>query len=117
MSKNHVKKLIDYSYKDNKLSVENVESVAKLLDRSGLNLYIKALKRRERKLSVFIDVPINNINVKGKFNDIFPNKKIVWNIDPSLILGARITADDMLFEMNLKNTLDKILSYTRENYD
>ncbi len=117
MSKKLVKKLVDYSYKDNKLSVENVESVAQLLDRSGLNLYIKALKGRERKLSVIIDVPINNISVKGKFKEIFPNKKIVWNIDPSLMLGARIIDDDMLFEMNLKNTLDKILSYMEQNYD
>lgn len=117
MSKKLVKKLVDYSYKDNKLSAENVESVAKLLDRCDLNLYIKALKRQERKLSVFIDVPINNISVKGKFKEIFPNKKIVWNIDPLLMLGARITNDDMLFEMNLKNTLDKILLSIEQDYD
>ena len=117
MSKKLLKQLIDYGYKDNKLSSENVESVAKLLDRSGLNLYIKALKRREKKLSVFIDVPINNVNVKGKFNEIFPNKKIVWNIDPSLMLGIRIINDDMLFEINLKDTLDRILSYIEEDYD
>lgn len=117
MSKKLVKKLIDYSYKDNKLNSENVESVVQLLGRRHLNLYIKALKRRERKLSVFIDVPLNNINVKDKFKEIFPNKKIVWSIKPSLMLGIRIINDDMLFEMNLKNTLDKILSYMRENYD
>ena len=117
MSKKLVKKLVDYSYKDNKLNSKNVESVAQLLGRCDLNLYIKALKRQERKLSVFIDVPINNVSVKGKFKGIFPNKKIIWNIESSLMLGVRVIDDDMLFEMNLKNTLDKILSYMRENYD
>lgn len=117
MSKKLVKKLIDYSYENNKLNSKNVESVARLLGRRDLNLYIKALKRRERKLSVFIDVPINNLSVKGKFKEIFPNKKITWDVDPSLMLGLRIINDDMLFEMNLKNTLDKIQSYMRENYD
>jgi len=112
-----LKQLINYSYNNNLLNPKNVNRIAGLLNRSDLKQYIRAIKIQERKLSVFIDVPINNVSVKGKFKEIFPNKKIVWNIDPLLMLGAKITNDDMLFEMNLKNTLDKILLSIEQDYD
>ncbi|MEK7517537.1 MAG: hypothetical protein AAB583_03225 [Patescibacteria group bacterium] len=117
MSKKFLKQLIKYSYKKNILNYENVSSVAKLLKRIDLKHYIEALKKQERKLSVFIDVPINDVNIKDKFRKIFPNKKVVWNIEPSLMLGTRIIDDDMLFEMNLKNTLDKIKDSIDKDYD
>lgn len=117
MTKKLLKQLINYSYKNNALIPKNVNSITGLLKRKDLKEYIHAIKIQEKKLSVFIDVPINNVGIKDKFNGIFQSKKIYYRNDPSLILGARVVADDMLFEMNLKNTLDKILSYMRENYD
>lgn len=117
MSKKLLNKLIDYSYKKNILNVKNVNNIVKLLSRKGLKHYIEALKKKERKLTVFIDVPMNNLIFKDKFRKIFPNKKVVWSINPSLMLGTRIIDDDMLFEMNLKNTLDTIKASIEQNYD
>lgn len=117
MSKKFLKQLIDYSYKKNIVNDKNVSDVVKVLNRIDLKHYIDALKKQERKLTVFIDVPISDIDIKDEFRKIFPNKKISWNIKPTLMLGTRITNDDMLFEMNLKNTLDKIKESIDENYD
>lgn len=116
MSKKLLKKLIDYSYKKNILIAKNVDNVVKLFKRSDLKHYIEALKIHERKLTVFIDVPID-LKIKDKFRKIFPNKKIAWNIDTTLMLGTRILDDDMLFEMNLKNSLDTIKASIEQNYD
>lgn len=117
MTKKLLKRLINHSYKNFALIPKNVNTIAGLLKRKDLKLYIHAIKVQERKQSVFIDVPINHAGIKDKFDGIFPNKKISYRIDPTLMLGARITADDMLYEMNLKNTLDKILEFVEEDYD
>lgn len=117
MTKKLLKQLINYSYKNNALIPKNVNSITGLLKRKDLKLYIRAIKIQEKKLSVFIDMPINNGDIKDKFNRIFPNKKISYRKDPTLMLGARITSDDMLYELNLKNTLDKILEFIEEDYD
>jgi len=94
-----------------------VNNIARHLNRKDLKQYIRGLKIQERKLSVFIDVPTRSSDIKYKFGKIFPDKKIVYGVDNSLMLGLRIIDDDMLFEINLKNTLDKILSYLEQNYD
>lgn len=99
------------------LSPKNVNRIAGLLRRIDLKQYIREIKIQERKLTVFIDIPINNVGIKDKFNRIFPDKKISYCNDPTLMLGARITADDMLLEINLRNTLDKILLFIEDDYD
>lgn len=120
MDKKLLQQLVDYSYINNKLSVGNVNKVVKLLKnrRELFKRFVKDLKKRERSLTVFIDIPIVNFGeYKSRFEKIFPNKKIVWNVDPSLILGVRITEDDNLLEMSFKNTLGRIVSKIEENYD
>ena len=112
-----LKQLINYSYKNNMLNPKNVNSIAGQLKRYDLKQYIRAIKIQERKLTVFIDVPINHVGIKDKFNGIFPDKKIVWRKNPTLMLGTSIIADDMLLEINLKNTLDKMLLFIEEDYD
>lgn len=117
MTKKLLNQLIEYSYRDNIVSPENVNKVVGYLNRSDFKQYIKRLKMYEKKHSVFIDLPSDNYDLKGKFKEIFPNKKIVLGVDNTLMLGLRIIDDDMLFEMNLKSNLKRILSYIEEDYD
>lgn len=112
-----LKQLIKYSYNNNMLNPKNVNRIANLLNRSDLKLYIRAIKIQERKLSVFIDTPMNNMKLKEKFKDTFPHKNIYFRNDPSLMLGARITADDMILDINLNNTLESIIKFVEEDYD
>lgn len=120
MDKKLLKQLIDYSYINSRLYVEKVNRIVKLLKnrRYDLKLYVKGLKLQERKLSVFIDVPMANLgSYKNKFEKIFPNKKIIFNVDQTLMLGVRITDNDNVFEMNLKKTIGNIMSSIEQNYD
>lgn len=112
-----LKQLINYSYNNNLLNPKNVNRIAGLLNRSDLKQYIRAIKIQERKLNIFIDTPINNVDNKDKFNDIFPDKNITYRNDPTLMLGARVTADDMILDINLNNTLDNIIKFVEEDYD
>jgi len=116
MSKQLLKQLINFSFVNNKLDENIVKKISTLLNRSQLKLYLKSLRKKEEKLSVFVDIAIKSENTEKKFKNIFPNRKILLRIDPELLLGARITDDDNVFELSLKNTLDKITSYI-EKYD
>lgn len=117
MPKKLINRLVSLSYKKNIVDAKNVDRIVKFLSIKDLKHYIEALKKQEKKLAVFIDVPMNGLVFKKEFSRIFPNKKITWKIVPSLMLGTRIIENDMLFEMNLKNTLDKIKSSIEQNYD
>jgi len=118
MVKKILNQLINYSYVDNKLNRDNVRRVAKVLRRRDLKQYIHGLKKQEGRLNVFIDVPMSNFEpYKDRFKKMFQNKKIIWNIDPSLWLGIRIMNDDKVLEMSLRNTLSNLILYLEENYD
>jgi len=114
MPKKLLKQLIDLSFVNNKLNQKRVERIVRLLSRNELKFYLKGLKKRERELSVFIDNAMKTVGIDEMFKSIFPNRKIVVNINPSLLLGLRITDNDNVFELSLKNSLDKITSYLEE---
>ena len=117
MTKKLLSQLIAFSYEKNTLNSKNVNKIVSYLNRSDLKQYIKGLKMHEKQISVFIDLSANNDEIKDKFAKIFPNKKIVLGVDPSLMLGVRILDNDKLYEMNLKSNLNRILSYIEEDYD
>lgn len=115
-----LKRLIDYSYINNNLSIKRINKIARLFKnrRQDMKQYLKGLKKRERTLSISIDVSMPAISrYKNKFADIFPNKKIIWNVDSSLMLGLRVTDNDNVLEMSLKKTLNDIMSAIEQNYD
>lgn len=114
MTKKLLKQLINLSFVNNKLEEQTVGRIASLLKRSDLKLYLKGLKKKERSLTVFVNLAIEVKNIKDKFKNIFPDRKIDLNIDPSLLLGLRIIDNDNVFELSLKNSLDKIASYVEE---
>lgn len=117
MKKKLLNQLISYSYKKNIINSKHVGLITRYLNRSDLLRYIKGLKTYEKKVCIFIDAPTNNTDINDELRNFFPDKKIVLGTDNSLMLGARILADDMLFELNLKNTLERIRLSIKENYD
>lgn len=120
MDKKLLKQLVDYSFVGNELGPKRVGEISKMLKnkREHLKDYVSALKRKEKSLSVFIDVPSDNFDLyKEKLEKIFPNRKIIWNIDPSLLLGIRITEGDNVLDLSLKRSLDNIVSEIEQTYD
>lgn len=116
MNSKKIDKLVLASYSNNVLNRKKVFKISTLLIKPDLKKYINGLKLTEKKRSLIVSSPINNQDL-SKFEKLFPNKKILFEKDPSLMLGVRIVDNDMVYEFSLKNSLDKIISHIEQNYD
>jgi len=116
MNRKKIDKLIAASYEGDYLNQKIVIKIASLISRADLKKYINGLKLVEKKRSLIVSSPIINSELR-KFEELFPHKKIVFKKDPSLILGARVVDNDIVYEFTLQNSFDKILSYIEQNYD
>ena len=117
MNRQTLKQLVIESYSDGELAADKVNKIADLLTKKELRLYIKALKNWERQNKLFVEVPNDDKIDLEELQSIFPDKRIVVNVDPSLLLGMRLQSNDDIFEISLKNTLDKITEHIEEQYD
>ncbi len=118
MRKKIIKQIALKSYDGDMLDEKIVDSIAEKLSRHDLKLYIKELKNYEKKKNVYVSLPYPpTIKEKEAVHLLFPKKKISYIIDPSLVIGVKITNNDLVTEMSLKNTLDDIMLYTAEDYD
>lgn len=120
MTKKQIDKLVLESFTGNNLNLKKVEKVALQISRKDLKSYIRALKDWQRRNS--IDIIATNEKYKKNLNHemvkkIFPKKKIIYSIDPTLITGMRIVDADMVYDFNLKNTLENIVEHIRSQYD
>lgn len=116
MNSKKIDKLVKVSYKNYSLDRKKVNRISTLLSKSDLKKYINGLKLTEQKKSLIVSSPVNNQDLR-KFEKLFPNKKILFKKDPSLMLGVRIIDNDIVYEFTLRNSLDKILNYIEQNYD
>jgi len=118
MDKKFVKELVNASYEEGSLNKEKVEKIVSFLNRKSLKQYIYALKMHEKQNTVIVDCThdINELD-EELFEDIFSDKKIVYNKDSTLLLGVRVTNNDLVYEMNLKGKFEKILDKIKQNYD
>ncbi|GDX61925.1 hypothetical protein LBMAG33_2350 [Candidatus Levyibacteriota bacterium] len=119
MTKKQIKDLVITSYKsDDELDEATVEKLTDLLSRTQLKQYIIALKKYEEDKSVLVKLAtLPSIDEEKKLKEVFPNKKIVFDVDPSIITGMRVVNKDIISEYNLKNTLDNLIAHITENYD
>lgn len=118
MNKTLLKELVLASYKNGKLNASIVAKIAEKLNRSQLKEYIKALKKAEKLNNVYIESPITNgALLTQTFKDMFGDKFIKASKNSSLIAGVKINYNDDVFEISVKNNLDKIINSIREDYD
>ena len=111
MTKNYIKKLASVSYTRGRIDNEKVNRITKSLKRGDLKIYIKNLKAIDSKHSVTITVPDEQrLNEKRRYlSKIYPNKKLIFNIDSSLLAGIRIIDMDNEYELSLKSFLENSL--------
>ncbi|CAN5210663.1 hypothetical protein BH09PAT1_BH09PAT1_7660 [soil metagenome] len=118
MNRQTLKQLVLESYSESgDLEPAKINKIADLLTKKELRLYIKTLKNWERQNKILIEVPNEDKIDLGELKEMFPTKKFVVSVDPSLLLGMRLQDNDDVFEMSLKNTLDKITEHIEEQYD
>lgn len=112
MTKKQLHNLVVQSYTNESLDVKKVNSAALILTRSQLKQYIKELKRYESKKTVNIKVAqLPTKTYQQIFLKLFPNQQIVYTVDPTLLVGIQIINNDQIFDLNLKDTLDNLLTY------
>lgn len=109
MKKNLIKKLAEQSYTKNALDSGKIAQVSKKLKREDLKVYIKNLKTLESKKTVTVTLPSDEgINeIKSHFVKIYPDKKINFSIDPTLITGIRVVDFDNEYELSLRSFLEE----------
>lgn len=111
-----IKTLALASYTDKKLNIDKVNKIAGLLTRKDLKTYIKALKNYEKEKKVYVSLPFV-YNDKRIFDKMFKGKKIIYKEDPTLMTGVKIVNNDIVYEHNLKNTLENITTHIGLAYD
>jgi hypothetical protein len=118
MNRKLLKQLVIHSYQNGSLHNEKVMMIADRLTRKELKQYIKALKYSEKLRTVIVDLPTETTSAQTEaFESLFPDKKVLFRKDPSLMLGMRIHNNDDVFEMNLKHNLDAIITRIEQDYD
>ncbi|EKD86726.1 MAG: hypothetical protein ACD_37C00168G0001 [uncultured bacterium] len=120
MNKKTVNTLALYSFKKNNLDLAKFKRISRVLKKSDLRTYLKALKRLIDKQTVYISIPENNeikAFVQKTFSVIYPEKKIEITIDSTLLAGVKIRNYDNIYELSLKdlleNNLRKIADYDK----
>lgn len=112
MTKKQLQNLALQSYTKGLLDEKKVNSAALILKRSQLKQYIKELKRYESKKTVSIKVAqLPTKTYQQIFLKLFPNQQIFYTVDPTLLVGIQIVNNDQVFDLNLKDTLNNLLTY------
>ena len=108
MRKNVIKKLATASFTKDRLDEVKVKKVAKSLKREDLKVYLKDLKDMESRKTVFITVPSEEglSEMKSYFTKLYPDKKLMFSIDPSLLTGVKVVDYDNIYELSLKSFLE-----------
>ncbi|MBI2443183.1 MAG: hypothetical protein HYV40_04740 [Candidatus Levybacteria bacterium] len=118
MKKKALKKIATASYNNGELDESFVNEVTSHLTRKELKDYIRALKLLEKKKRIYIDTSFSPSAMQEEMlREQFAGKDVVFQIDPDLLLGLRITDNDIVYDMNLKRTLDALEEYIERQYD
>ena len=114
MTKKLLNSLVKISYNNNALSRKTALSIGNKLSRKNLKLYLKALKNNEKKNTVKVIIAndkINKISLEKKLKQEFGNKKIVFQVDKTLIAGIRVIDNDLIYDYNLNNTINSLITH------
>lgn len=117
MNKKDIKKIAIASF--GSFEEAKIMKIAEKLSRKDLKEYIRQLKFIEKNNEVIVALPdIKSYNKSDNFFEtVFPKKKIIYQEDPSLILGARITDNDMVYDSNVKSRLKELTRNIEQNYE
>ena len=113
MTKRLIKKLATASFTNENLSFTKINRIVKFLNRSELKAYIKDVKNyRDSKTIILITSKLlEKDRLIKDLNKLFPDKKILLKEDKSLIAGIKIINKDIIYESNIKNTLQNLVSF------
>lgn len=118
MNNKQIRLLVKASYTNNSLDEKKVERIVKLLTRAELKAYVRALRLEEKKHKVYIALPSKSVynTTRRDLENLYKGKEIIFEEDPSLLLGIRVLDEDMLYELSLSDRINKLAQETTDNY-
>ena len=116
MTKKQIRKLVTASYTKNNLDGKLVSKIANKLTRNELKTYLKLVKSSEQAKTVTLIAPklTDKVNLKKEMSRLFPEKNIQLKVDKSLIGGVKIIDNDLIYESNIKSTLEDLVSFIKQ---
>ena len=116
MKKKVIKKLAEVSFKNDEIDQYKVKKIANVLKREDLKLYIKNLKNINDKRTVLVTIPREEgfIEMREYFTKLYPDKKVVLDIDPTLLTGVKVVDCDNVYELSLKGFLEGAIRSTND---
>ncbi len=111
MTRKQIKQVALRSFVRNNLDPKKVKLFSSKMTRKQLRDYIKYLKFYDARNKIIIVVPhldmIKKTDLKV-FTKFYANKKIIYQEDPSLLLGIRVINNDLVYDLNLKDSFENI---------
>lgn len=116
MTRKQIRNLALASYTNNQLDNKKVNRISKILTRSELKEFIKAVKNVEKSKTVTVySAKISaGESLKKEIGKSFQNKKIEIKEDKKLIAGIKIIDNDNVYDFNLRNNLKNLVSYINQ---
>lgn len=117
MKKGFIKKLAEESFTNKNLDKKKTDRISVKLSRQDLKQYVKDLKNIENRRTVIVTVPSDNgaSKIRDMFAKIYPAKRIIVNVDESLIGGIKVVDFDNEYELSLKSFLENSMEYVKKN--
>lgn len=120
MTKKQIEQLVFQSYTKDSLDLKKMQKYILGLSRRDLKRYIRIIKNWEKKQSVEVITPSENYkkNVNEKMiKALFSKRNVKYTTDTSIIAGVKIINDDIVYNFNLKDTLESIMENIEKQYD
>ncbi|MEK7186571.1 MAG: hypothetical protein AAB675_04415 [Patescibacteria group bacterium] len=120
MTTKKIRKLAEITYVDREINRNILKKASLKLTKKELKIYIKSLKNIQKKIFLKVYVPskkIFTIEFRKSLEKFFENKELEVIEDPSLMAGLRIVDNDMIYELNLKDSMENMVDYLQKTYD
>ncbi len=119
MTTKQIKKLAAQSFKDDNMDIKKIKRIIPHLRKRELKTYIKFIKKleNEKEVKVFTPVEMADKKIIDSITSIFPNKRVKYAVGPDIIAGIRIVDNDMVYEFNLKDSLENLIAHIKQSYD
>jgi F0F1-type ATP synthase delta subunit len=108
--------LLKESYKNGLLDEDTVKKISDKLNRNMLKLYIGLLRKEEKKKMIFVTTPkLMSESDRNKIKALFPKKKLIEEIDPTMISGIKIIENDEAYDLDLNQTFHDIIRFVNND--
>lgn len=113
MTKKEIKKLALASYTKNRLDIKKINKIVRYFTKSEFKNYIKYLKLIEKAKKVTVEVSdiLQKDKVMKEIKKLYPGKAIFVKENKEIIAGIKITDNDIIHEVNLKNNLENLVAF------